>query len=155
MAESDSETKPSQSYEAGCHCGFISLSITLSPPFPEHEVTQCNCSICHRAGYLLVYPTYENVTWHHGSEKRVGRYQFNTKTRDHMFCPRCGVSIGIDFWKADPKRYGISVRQFSDIDLDSLKYDKFDGVQKMKPAGDLSGKQVNGATGEEHVSSSA
>lgn len=50
----ENEPKPSQSYDAGCHCGFISLSLRLSPPFPERTVTQCNCSICRRAGYLLV-----------------------------------------------------------------------------------------------------
>ncbi|KAM5348641.1 hypothetical protein ACJ41O_008465 [Fusarium nematophilum] len=148
------ETKPSETYEAGCHCGFISLSVTLSPPFPEHTVTHCNCSICRRGGYLLVYPDYEKVTWHHGSDTRVGRYQFNTRTRDHMFCPKCGASIGIDFWNADPKCYGISVRQFNDVDMDSLKYKKFDGITIMKPAGDLSGHQADNQTSEP-VSSSA
>lgn len=54
-------------------------------------------------------PPYEDVTWHEGSDGRVSRYRFNTKTRDHMFCPRCGTSIGIDFFEAEPKRYGISV----------------------------------------------
>jgi hypothetical protein len=68
-------------------------------------------SACFRS---RIDPNYENVTWHHGSETRVGRYQFNTKTRDHMFCPRCGASIGIDFWNADPKRYGISVSGFGE-----------------------------------------
>ncbi|KAH7149834.1 Mss4-like protein [Dactylonectria estremocensis] len=147
------ESKPSQTYEAGCHCGFISLSVTLSPPFPELKVTHCNCSICRRAGYLLVYRSRDQVTWHHGSDTRVGRYQFNTKTRDHMFCPKCGASIGIDFWNEDPKEYGISVRQFNDIDLDALNYMQFDGAHRMSPAGDLSGKQVNAETGEEPSSS--
>ncbi|KAF7546531.1 hypothetical protein G7Z17_g8376 [Cylindrodendrum hubeiense] len=134
------ETKPSGTYEAGCHCGFISLSVTLSPPLPEYEVTHCNCSI---------YPKYEQVTWHHGSDARVGRYQFNTKTRDHMFCPKCGISIGIDFWNRDSKVYGISLRQFNGIDLDSVKYDKFDGAHVLEPAIDLSGQQVEAETGEE------
>ncbi|KPM38464.1 hypothetical protein AK830_g8097 [Neonectria ditissima] len=142
------ETKPSETYEAGCHCGFISLSVTLSPPFPEHVVNQCNCSICRRAGYLLVYPSYEQVQWHHDSDKRVARYQFNTKTRDHMFCPNCGVSIGIDFNHEDPKNYGISLRQFNDVDLDSVKYKQFDGAHRLEPAVDMSGKQVDVETGK-------
>jgi hypothetical protein len=45
---------PEVTYEAGCHCGYISLSVKLSPPLPEHEVVNCNCSICRRGGYLLV-----------------------------------------------------------------------------------------------------
>lgn len=48
------EPKPSQTYEAGCHCGFISFSVTLSPPLPEYKPLECNCSACRRFGYLLV-----------------------------------------------------------------------------------------------------
>ena len=47
------ETKPSETYEAGCHCGNITFSVTLSPPLTEYKVLRCNCSICRRAGYLL------------------------------------------------------------------------------------------------------
>lgn len=83
-----------------------------------------------------------------------------------MFCPKCGVSIGIDFNHKEPKKYGISVcgfllqvnttrlitnqlRQFNDVDLDSVKYREFDGAQLLKPAIDLSGKQINVETGED------
>jgi len=51
---SANENTAEATYEAGCHCGYISLSVTLSPPLPEHQVTNCNCSICRRTGYLLV-----------------------------------------------------------------------------------------------------
>jgi hypothetical protein len=52
MAEQ--ETPSSATYDAGCHCGNISFSFTLSPPLPDYEVMNCGCSICRRAGYLLV-----------------------------------------------------------------------------------------------------
>ncbi|KAM0413963.1 hypothetical protein ACHAPD_007205 [Fusarium lateritium] len=158
---STEDNKPEATYEAGCHCGYIGLSVTLSPPLPEHEVISCNCSICRRGGYLLVCQTsinfdsiedtsHEKVTWHNGSDKRVGRYMFNTKTRDHMFCPKCGASIGIDYEKKRPENplYGISVRQFNNIDLDSLRYKKFDDMHKMEPAVDLSGEEIDSKTGE-------
>ncbi|KAG5769113.1 hypothetical protein H9Q69_012528 [Fusarium xylarioides] len=125
---------PGVTYEVGCHCGYISLSVALSPPLPKHEVISCNCSICRRGGYLLVYPAYEKVAWHNNSDKRVSRYQFNTKARDHMFCPRCGASIGIDFAR---------VRQFNNIDLDSLQYMKLDGLHTAEPGVDLSGKEID------------
>ncbi|KAH7158922.1 hypothetical protein DER46DRAFT_610700 [Fusarium sp. MPI-SDFR-AT-0072] len=147
---------PEVTYEAGCHCGYIGLSVALSPPLPKHEVINCNCSICRRGGYLLVYPAYEKVTWHNDSDKRVSRYQFNTKARDHMFCPKCGASIGIDFARVWPEapRYGISVRQFNNIDLDSLQYMKLDGLHTAEPAVDLSGKEIDPKTGEAPASSS-
>lgn len=35
--------------------------------------------------------------------------QFNTKTKDQLFCGKCGASIGIDFRERNPLGYGISV----------------------------------------------
>jgi hypothetical protein len=51
MAE---EEKQSETYEAGCHCGYIKFSVKLSPPLPEYEVLDCGCSMCAKSGYLLV-----------------------------------------------------------------------------------------------------
>ncbi|KAF7549343.1 hypothetical protein G7046_g8377 [Stylonectria norvegica] len=146
MAES-ADTKVWGTYEAGCHCGHIGLSLKISPPLPEHVVLNCNCSICRRAGYLLVYPQYSEVTWRGDSEERVSRYIFNTRTRDHMFCGKCGASIGIDFRENDPKRYGISVRAIKGIDLDKLTYEKFDGMHKLGPAEDIADDQIWGSKG--------
>lgn len=53
MAEPAAEKKR-QTYAAGCHCGYIRFDVTLSPPLDEYEVLECGCSICRRAGYLLV-----------------------------------------------------------------------------------------------------
>ncbi|KAF5647483.1 triacylglycerol lipase II precursor [Fusarium sp. NRRL 25303] len=147
---------PEVTYEAGCHCGYIGLSVALSPPLPKHEVINCNCSICRRGGYLLVYPAYEKVTWHNDSDKRVSRYQFNTKARDHMFCPKCGASIGIDFARVWPEapRYGISVRQFNNVDLDSLQYMKLDGLHTAEPGVDLSGQEIGAKADKAPASSS-
>ncbi|POS71327.1 hypothetical protein DHEL01_v210277 [Diaporthe helianthi] len=130
-----------QTYSAGCHCGHIQFSVTLSPPLPEYKVLQCNCSACRRFGYLLVYPTREDVKWHGDGESQVLRYRFNTKQKDQMFCGKCGASLGIDFREAsDFNGYGISARTFNGIDLDTLQYKKLDGLQRVDPPGDLSGK---------------
>ncbi|KAH7311666.1 Mss4-like protein [Stachybotrys elegans] len=138
---SQSENKPSKVYECGCHCGRISFSMKLSPGLDEYVVLDCNCSICRRAGYLLVYPAYEDVTWHNDSRSQCSVYEFNTKTKDHLFCPSCGASIGLDFRERNPREYGISVRTINNIDLNTLKYRKSDGVNKVHPPGDLSGQE--------------
>ena len=92
------DTHPSETYEANCHCGWITYAVTLSPPlYDGHEVMNCDCSICTRNGYLLVYPTRDKVQWHGDSLSHVGKYQFNTKKKDHLFCPHCGTSLMIDF----------------------------------------------------------
>ncbi|KAI6781529.1 centromere protein v [Emericellopsis cladophorae] len=130
------EAGSSATYNAGCHCGHITFSVTLSPPLPEQQVFNCNCSICRSAGYLIVYLEKDEVEWHNDSRPKCMNYQFNTKKKDQMFCPKCGVSIGIDFRRPkteDPKgkkAYGISVRTFYGIDLDTLNYQKLDGLNQ-------------------------
>ncbi|KAI0385390.1 hypothetical protein F5Y04DRAFT_184703 [Hypomontagnella monticulosa] len=143
MSAADSEKKGeklSGTYEAGCHCGYIKFSVTLSPPLPEYKVVNCNCSACSHLGYLLVYPKATEVVWHNNSRERCAAYRFNTKDKEQMFCPKCGASLGIDFLEFMKEHtYGISARTFYGIDLDSLNYRKLDGMNMVKPATDLSG----------------
>ncbi|KAK9424629.1 putative Glutathione-dependent formaldehyde-activating enzyme [Seiridium unicorne] len=146
MSSAATGEKPSQTYECGCHCGYIKFSMTLSPPLtgqPEGEnykILQCNCSACTRFGYLLVYPKATEVSWHNDGRARCANYQFNTKQKDQMFCPKCGASLGIDFREVHkPQVYGISARTIYGINVDDLTYRKGNGMEKVLPAGDLSG----------------
>jgi hypothetical protein len=95
-------------------------------------------------------PLYEEVAWHNGSKEKCSKYavrsnnsfgsvsaqasrdcltianyeQFNTKNKDHLFCPQCGASICIDFHSEGlPLRYGINVSPNSFGYF--LGYDKF------------------------------
>ncbi|KAI3327779.1 glutathione-dependent formaldehyde-activating enzyme [Xylariaceae sp. AK1471] len=131
MASEEQKPKSSVTYEAGCHCGYIKFAVTLSPGLDEYEVLRCNCS---------AYPEAKDVVWHNDGRERCVNYRFNTKRKDQMFCPKCGASLGIDFSEAlTPHTYGISARTIYGIDLDKLIYRKSDGINEIKPAGDLSG----------------
>ncbi|KAI1127558.1 glutathione-dependent formaldehyde-activating enzyme [Nemania abortiva] len=136
----DEQPPSSGTYEAGCHCGYIKFAFTLSPSLEGSKVMQCNCSACTRFGYLLVYPEAKDVTWHNNGRERCSNYQFNSKKKDQMFCPKCGASLGIDFREVlTPPRFGISVRTIYGIDVDKLTYKKGDGKNQMQPAGDTAG----------------
>ncbi|KAB5582556.1 hypothetical protein GE09DRAFT_1211197 [Coniochaeta sp. 2T2.1] len=145
----EGKEKPSGTYEAGCHCGYIKFSVKLSPPLPEYDVLDCGCSMCAKSGYLLIYGVklqgkQEDVKWHGDSRSRCSVYRFNTKRKDQLFCSRCGTSLGIDFRESTKPKfdgYGISARAFYGIDLNMLRYEKGNGLQSVKPAGDLSGTQ--------------
>jgi hypothetical protein len=52
--QKEEDEKSSATYKAGCHCGYIKFSVTLTPPLPQTKVLNCNCSACTRFGYLLV-----------------------------------------------------------------------------------------------------
>ena len=49
---------------------------------------------------------------------------------------------------------GLQVRQFNNIDLDSLRYEKFDGMHKLGNGVDLSGTEIDPKTGEPLASAS-
>ena len=144
---------PSATYRGGCHCGAINFDVTLSPPLepiegssePAHTVINCSCSACRRFGYLLVYPSRENVVFHNkgGGQARCKTYQFNLKVQDHLFCKNCGSSILIDFldrFAPDWSGYGISVRSLYNVDIDALNVLSVDGEKGVAPAGDMSGQ---------------
>lgn len=87
-------TSESSSHTGQCHCGAVSFRLTLSPPLPQYPVNACNCSICTKNGYLLVYPFLKDFTLEKGQDV-LKEYQFATKNVWHQFCGECGSSCFI------------------------------------------------------------
>jgi hypothetical protein len=60
----ESAPTPKQWQLANCHCGTIQYRV-LIPPLTgvsdPHKVTNCNCHLCTRNGYLVVFPTREEI----------------------------------------------------------------------------------------------
>ena len=92
-------TDESSFHKANCHCGAVRFTVRLSPPLKEYPVKSCNCSICSRNGYLLVYPNLEDFTLLKGEEK-LKEHKFNSRLAGHQFCGDCGSSC---FAKIDEK----------------------------------------------------
>lgn len=86
---------PLVTYNGNCHCGLVKFTATL-PDIRSGKVVQCNCSICTKNGYLLVYPNREDVKFISGQDK-LASYRFSSGRKPHNFCPQCGTSILIDF----------------------------------------------------------
>lgn len=84
-----------QTYAASCHCGAVRYDVVLSPPLPEWKVVSCNCSICSRNGYLLVYPDRKYLHIKSGEEV-LKNYSFGPKRNLHKFCGGCGSSVFFD-----------------------------------------------------------
>jgi len=84
-----------QTYAAHCHCKTVQYEVTLSPPLSEQKVVSCNCSICSRNGYLLVYPERSHVQVKSG-EDALKTYSFSVKRNLHKFCGNCGSSVFFD-----------------------------------------------------------
>jgi len=71
----------------GCHCGAVRFSVDVAEPV---ELTDCNCSICIRTGYLHLIVSDDAFRLERG-EDAVSSYRFNTGAAEHLFCNTCGI----------------------------------------------------------------
>lgn len=87
-----------QWFEGACHCHAVEYKVLLSDIYTpaSNGTLECNCSICFKNGYVLMYPERKDLIWLKGEDK-LKNYEFATKTRDHRFCANCGSSMLIDF----------------------------------------------------------
>lgn len=118
-------------YEANCHCGAIKYKVN-TPSLETQKVTNCNCSICCKNGYLNVYPKRTDVVFHCG-EDHIKGYLFGEKKCVHKFCPTCGSSLFVDPHMDDPELMVVNVRMFKDMDVDKLDLWKYDGFNRLQP----------------------
>lgn len=149
------DPKDSEIYNATCHCGSIRYTVTLSPPLEHHPIVSCNCSICFKNGYLLVYPTRERVAFGSGEDK-LKSYSFGNKRNQHKFCAGCGGSLFFDpeltNTEGVPDLLGINVlilprfvaaililaqiRMFQGVNLEGLNLVRVDGYNLHPFVGD-------------------
>lgn len=94
-------------YPANCQCGAVTYTLRL-PSLATDTVNQCNCSICDRNAYLLVYPPVRDVAFHTGYAG-LSAYSFNTKKLVHKFCGTCGSSIFFDMTARGEDEWGMNV----------------------------------------------
>lgn len=74
-------------HRGGCHCGLVRFE-ALAPA--KLQVSDCNCSICSKSGYLHLIVRAENFKLLSGQEALTA-YTFNTGTAQHLFCSVCGI----------------------------------------------------------------
>lgn len=119
-------------YEGSCQCNEIAFEVNLLPlDSSESAVTDCNCSICTRNGYHIVYAPRSEVTWTRGWDN-LNDFRFGQKRSDHKFCPQCGSSMVIDpchvyktsdMFKDAPDAIGLNVRRSWAWGLRSIEAD--------------------------------
>ena len=74
-------------HTGGCHCGRVRFEVTAPATL---QVTECNCSICSKSGYLHLIVPAECFKLLSGRES-LTTYSFNTRTAKHLFCCVCGI----------------------------------------------------------------
>ncbi|PGH15358.1 hypothetical protein AJ80_05542 [Polytolypa hystricis UAMH7299] len=117
-------------YNGSCHCQSITFTAKLPTSLYEQDIVNCNCSLCFRNGYLLIYPQKNDVTFHGNSRDFMKGYQFNKRAITHYFCSNCGTSVGGEPVDDKPPIFAINIRALPDVDTDKLKLKKVDGKSR-------------------------
>ena len=90
--------------EGGCHCRRVRFRVTADLT----RVTDCNCSICTKKGFLHLIVPPERFELLSGKDE-LTTYQFNTGTAKHTFCKHCGIH---PFYvpRSDPDKIDVNAR---------------------------------------------
>ncbi|HZQ72096.1 MAG TPA: GFA family protein [Burkholderiales bacterium] len=91
----------------------------------ELTVTECNCSICRRAGYLhLIVPKAKFRLL--AGDEALASYRFNTGAANHLFCRVCGIK---SFYvpRSHPDCYSVNVRCLDEGTVERMSVRPFDG----------------------------
>jgi uncharacterized protein (DUF1330 family) len=110
-----------QVHEGGCHCGRVRFRVSA----PLAGVTDCNCSICAKKGFLHWIVPADAFALLAGDEDLV-TYEFNTGTAKHRHCRVCGIHA---FYvpRSDPDKIDVNVRCLDGVDVKQLSIAPFDG----------------------------
>jgi hypothetical protein len=114
-------------HTGGCHCGRVRFEVTAPA---NVTVSECNCSICSKAGYLHLIVPGSRFTLLSGREA-LSTYTFNTGTARHLFCSACGVK---SFYvpRSHPDGYSVNARCLDFGTVESMTVEPFNGKEWEK-----------------------
>src|SRR5690349_3675181 len=104
-----------QKYTASCHCQAVRVSFEMEP---LTEVLECNCSHCHKKGFLLTFLPTEQLTIISGEDNQT-EYRFNKETIGHLFCKTCGVQVYSRAQMGEQEMSSINVRTIDNLNPES------------------------------------
>jgi hypothetical protein len=109
-------------HTGGCHCGRVRFEVSAPARI---EVTDCDCSICSKAGYLHLIVTKDRFKLLSGDDV-LAKYEFNTGTAKHYFCSICGIK---SFYvpRSHPEGYSVNARCLDEGTVEAMDIVKKDG----------------------------
>jgi hypothetical protein len=111
-----------RTHTGGCHCGRVRFQVIA----PAHiDVSECNCSICNKAGFLHLIVPAERFKLLSGDDA-LTTYTFNTGVAKHLFCSICGVK---SFYvpRSHPDGISVNARCIDEGSIESMSVRPFDG----------------------------
>lgn len=114
-------------HRGGCHCGRVRFEVTAPA---EIVVSECNCSICRKSGYLALIVPRERFRLISG-EDGLTTYRFNTGIARHLFCCHCGIK---SFYvpRSHPDGISVNARCLDSGTVSQMTVKSFNGQQWEK-----------------------
>jgi hypothetical protein len=109
-------------HKGSCHCGAVTYDVDAPA---DLEVTECNCSICSRSGYLHLIVKKEQFRLLSG-EDNLTTYTFDTHEAKHYFCKTCGIK---SFYipRSHPDGISVNARCLEEGTVTTMVIEAFDG----------------------------
>lgn len=116
------------SYRGSCHCGAISVALSLSRPASDMRVRACQCGFCRPRGTRTIADAAGTVLISARSPDPIIRYRFGLKTADYLLCSTCGTYVGAVQEEPDGlisviNVGGLDVPEFRGVTADPVIYD--------------------------------
>lgn len=119
-------------HTGGCHCGRIRFEVVAPRRI---DVSECNCSICSKAGYLHLIVPGDRFKLVSGADA-LTTYTFNTGTAKHHFCSVCGIK---SFYvpRSHPDGFSVNARCIDSGTIEEMAVRQVNGREweKQFPAG--------------------
>ncbi len=119
-------------HSEGCHCGQVRFEVVAPAKI---QVSECNCSMCSKAGYLHLVVPANRFRLLSGSET-LATYRFNTHTAKPLFCPVCGIK---SFYvpRSHPDGYSVNARCLDPGTIEEMSIKQVNGREweKQYPKG--------------------
>ncbi|MGO9945899.1 MAG: GFA family protein [Steroidobacteraceae bacterium] len=111
-----------RTHTGGCHCGRVRFEVVAPASI---TVSDCDCSICSKVGYLHLIVPKERFKLLSGGDA-LTTYTFNTGVAKHFFCSICGVK---SFYvpRSHPDGISVNARCIDAGSIESMSIQPFNG----------------------------
>jgi hypothetical protein len=114
----------SEAIVARCHCGQVAITL---PALPD-EITQCNCSLCSKTGFMGIYYRPEDVAVTGEVEPYV-RSDLDEACLTNWRCSHCGCATHwTGLGQYAEAKMGVNARMLDAALLDGVPVKQVDGA---------------------------
>ncbi len=123
-------------HRGSCHCGAVSYEVEAPANL---DVTECNCSICSKSGYLHLIVANTDFKLISGEDDLI-TYTFDSGEAKHLFCKNCGIK---SFYipRSHPDGFSVNVHCLEESTIKSINITPFDGKNWENNIDDLRAKK--------------